>query len=273
MLGDVDNDGASDLIKFTQRSESGVGPAPVYVALALRSWQIERWHKFFSLKGEIPRVGDFNRDGKDDIVSFVQKGQKDAAGKSLGPAPVWVSLSNGTSFQTSRIWHRFFALKGEIPLVGDFNGDRRDDIVTFVQKKQTNIGSAPVYVSLSDGTPIPDEPRLAHVLLAEGRDPARRRLQWRREGRHRHVRPEEAERTAAPRPSTSPSPMGHASCRAESGTPFFSLKGEVPLVGDFNLDGRDDIVTFLHDRVSGEHARNVYVALSTGSSFSRSFSG
>ena len=269
MLGDVDNDGASDLIKFTQRSESGVGPAPVYVARAPK-WQIERWHKFFSLKGEIPRVGDFNRDGKDDIVSFVQKGQKDAAGKSLGPAPVWVSLSNGTSFQTSRIWHRFFSLKGEVPLVGDFNGDRRDDIVTFVQKKQTNIGSTPVYVSLSDGSRFQTS-RVWHTFFSlkgeiplvgdfngDGKDDIVTFVQK----KQNNIGTAPVYVALSNGTRFLPSRVWHT---------FFSLKGEVPLVGDFNLDGRDDIVTFLHDRVSGERARNVYVALSTGSSFSRSF--
>jgi hypothetical protein len=53
--------------------------------------------------------------------------------------------------------------------------------------------------------------------------------------------------------------------------PFFSLKGEIPRVGDFNFDGRDDIASFVHDRISGDKARNVFVALSRGSSFDRSF--
>ncbi len=52
---------------------------------------------------------------------------------------------------------------------------------------------------------------------------------------------------------------------------FFSPKGEVPLVGDFNFDGSDDIVTFLHDRVAGPRARSVFVALAQGNAFSRSF--
>jgi hypothetical protein len=218
MLGDFNGDGESDLVKFTQQSTPGVGPAPVYVALA-GDWRSRVWHRFFSLKGEIPLVGDFNGDGKDDIATFVQKEQKYADGTPIGPAPVWVALSDGTKFQTSRVWHRFFSLKGEIPLVGDFNGDGKDDIATFVQKEQkyadgTLLGHAPVWVALSDGTMF----QTSRV--------------WHR---------------------------------------FFSLKGEIPRVGDFNFDGRDDIATFVHGSVSGERARNVFVALSRGSSFGQSF--
>ncbi len=97
MLGDFDGDGESDLIKFTQRKVSGDGTAPVYVAQAPNKWEVERWHPFFSLKGEIPLVGDFNGDGKDDIVTFVQK-----RNPKIGQAPVWVATSFGVRFRPSR---------------------------------------------------------------------------------------------------------------------------------------------------------------------------
>jgi hypothetical protein len=173
---------------------------------------------FFSLKGEVPAVGDFNGDGKDDIATFVQHEQKYSDGSVIGPAPVWVALSDGTKFRTSRIWHKFFSLKGEIPRIGEFNGDGKDDIAAFVQKSQNDanghlLGHAPVWVALSDGSRF----ATSHV--------------W-------HT--------------------------------FFSLAGEVPDVGDFNLDGRDDIVTFVHGRAAGIAARNVYVAASSGNRFARS---
>ncbi|GAA1405150.1 hypothetical protein GCM10009662_34870 [Catellatospora coxensis] len=44
---------------------------------------------------------------------------------------------------------------------------------------------------------------------------------------------------------------------------WFALGNEIPAVGDVDGDGRDDIVTFTHDA-----AADVYVALSTGTSFS-----
>jgi hypothetical protein len=131
-----------------------------------------RGTKFFSLKGEIPAVGDFNGDGKDDIVTFVQKQQRYADGSPIGPAPVWVSLSNGSRFRTSRVWHKFFSLNGEIPAVGDFNSDGKDDIVTFVQKQQryadgSPIGPAPVWVSLSNGSRFQTS-RVWHTDFARG---------------------------------------------------------------------------------------------------------
>ncbi|HEV3073089.1 MAG TPA: S8 family serine peptidase, partial [Thermoanaerobaculia bacterium] len=47
---------------------------------------------------------------------------------------------------TGIVWHDFFAAEDEVPLVGDFNGDCRSDVVTF----RKNDGA--VFVALSDGT-------------------------------------------------------------------------------------------------------------------------
>ncbi|EOD70078.1 aqualysin 1, partial [Amycolatopsis vancoresmycina DSM 44592] len=55
-------------------------------------------------------------------------------------------LSDGTKFGASSIWHEYFGIADEIPATGDFDGDGKDDIATFVR------GTAgDVYVSLSTG--------------------------------------------------------------------------------------------------------------------------
>jgi hypothetical protein len=284
MVGDFNGDHRTDIIRFPQSEVAGVGPAPVYVRLVQTGEVPFReetvWHKFFSLKGEIPLVGDFNGDGKDDIITFVQKEQKFANGTPIGPAPVWVSLSDGTTkFNTSRVWHKFFSLKGEIPLVGDFNGDGKDDIITFVQKEQkfangTPIGPAPVWVALSDAAKfntsqiwhkffsLKGEIPLVGDFNGDGKDDIATfvgQLQTNADGTVLGQAPVWVSLSDGTK--FEPSRVWHT---------FFSLKGEFPMVADVNMDGKDDIVTFLRGRGQGLQANNVYVAFSTGSRFERS---
>jgi hypothetical protein len=281
MVGDFNADRRIDIIRFPQRAEAGVGPAPAHVRLALPgSFDAEsNWHTFFSLKGEIPLVGDFDGDGKDDITTFVQKQQNFADGTVIGPAPVWVALSNGSRFNTSRIWHKFFSLKGEIPLVGDFNGDGKADIVTFVQKQQlfangTPIGPAPVWVSLSDGSSFGTS-RVWHTFFSlKGEIPLVGDFNG--DGKD-----DIATFVGKPQFDANGNILGQAPVwvSLSDGTkfgpsriwhPFFSLKGEFPMVADVDMDGKADVVTFLRGRGQGLQANNVYAAFSTGARFDRS---
>lgn len=64
------------------------------------------WHDAFSGPGAFPYVGDFDEDGRDDVVSF----------DHTPGADVHVALSSGTAFGESRKWNDFFGIPGETSL-------------------------------------------------------------------------------------------------------------------------------------------------------------
>ena len=136
VAGDFNGDGRDDIVTFTRG-----GAGDVYVALSTGSSFAGtgvKWHDYFAVGSELPSVGDFNGDGRDDIVTFTRGGSADA----------YVALSNGSGFAGTGVkWHNYFAVGDEIPGTGDFNGDRRTDIATF-----TRGPAADVYVARSTGT-------------------------------------------------------------------------------------------------------------------------
>ncbi|MEO6548828.1 MAG: VCBS repeat-containing protein [Ferruginibacter sp.] len=273
-VGDFDGDGDDDFIKF-DKPASNDALAPVYVAINDRESFPEksRWHASFSAGNEIPMVGDFNGDGKDDIIRFTQKRQNNAAGAEIGPAVVWVSLSNGSGFEASRVWHTFFSLKGEIPMVGDFNGDGKDDIITFTQAKQLNaagvvIGPAVVWVSLSNGNRF-ETSRVWHTFFSlKGEIP--KVGDFNGDGKA-----DIATFVQHSQNYSNGSLLGEApvwislstGSRFGSSTVWhrnFCPQGQVPSIYDMNMDGKDDIVSFVHGTESGDHANDVYAAYSKG---------
>ncbi|MBA3490363.1 MAG: VCBS repeat-containing protein [Longispora sp.] len=241
--GDFNGDGRDDLVTFTRGSA-----ADVYVALSNGSGFTGtgvKWHDFFAVNNEIPLIGDFNGDGKDDIATFTRGSAAD----------VYVALSTGSSFVGTGVkWHDFFAVNNEIPMVGDFNGDGKDDIVTF-----TRGSAADVYVALSNGRSFAGTSVKWHDFFAVNNEiPAIGDFNG--DGK--------ADLATFTRGNTGDVYVALSNGSGFTGTgvkwhDWFSINNEIPGVGDFNGDGRDDLVTFTRGS-----AADVYVALSTRSSFS-----
>ncbi|GAA3862390.1 hypothetical protein GCM10022243_31040 [Saccharothrix violaceirubra] len=241
LTGDFNGDGKDDVATFTRGTA-----ADVFVALSTGSsfaGTSVKWHEFFAAGDEIPAVGDFNGDGKDDIATFTRGTNAD----------VFVALSTGSSFAgTSVKWHDFFAAGGEIPGVGDFDGDGKDDIVTFARGT-----GGDVFVARSTGSSFAGTSVKWHEFFSvngelpsvgdfdgDGKDDI---ITFTRGGRG------DAYVARSTGTGFGPSSVWHG---------HFAIDGEIPGVGDFNGDGKDDIVTFT--RGTGG---DVYVSLSDGTKF------
>ncbi|WP_144127294.1 DUF2961 domain-containing protein [Catellatospora sichuanensis] len=240
LTGDVNGDGRADVITFTRGDA-----ADVYVALSGGSsfGPGVKWHDFFAVGTEVPAVGDVDGDGRADIVTFTRGGTGD----------VYVALSTGTGFGPGIKWHDTFAFGTETPALGDVDGDGRDDIVTF-----TGGSAADVFVALSDGTRFVQNAWKWHDQLAAGTDlPALADVDG--DGRDDVV--------AFSRGSTadvyvSRSDGGRFVQTGWKWHDNFAIGAETPGVGDFDGDGRADVVTY-----TGGSAADVYVSLSDGGRF------
>ncbi|MEU8234089.1 VCBS repeat-containing protein, partial [Actinoplanes sp. NPDC048967] len=161
-VGDFNGDGKDDIATFTRGAA-----ADVYVALSTGSSFAGtgvKWHDLFAVGTELPSVGDFNHDGKDDIVTFTRGAAAD----------VYVALSTGSSFAGTGVrWHNFFAVGTEIPGTGDFTGDGRDDIVTF-----TRGAAADVYVARSTGRAFTGTGVKWHDFFAVGAEIPQPGIMW-----------------------------------------------------------------------------------------------
>jgi len=87
-------------------------------------------------------TGDFNGDGKTDVMKF------DVKPSRLETLGLWVGLSDGTKFNTSQ-WDSWWTSEQMKVLAGDFNGDGMTDVMKFDVSGNEKLG---LWVGLSDGT-------------------------------------------------------------------------------------------------------------------------
>ena len=208
------------------------------------------WHPFFAVdKLETPYVGDFNGDGRADIITFTRQNPS-----AIGD--VYVALSDGAQFGANTKWHDFFAIStDETVVIGDYDGDGKDDIATWLGK-----ASREVYVARSTGTGMTTETVWVSSL---GRDATDVIIAGDANGDGKQDLIDFARKE------------GKVYVALSTGTGFaipvvwhnfFAVSTyERPRVADLNGDGRDDIATFATD--SPTAFGDVYVSLSTGSQF------
>jgi hypothetical protein len=212
--------------------------------------QSTAWQSYFCVGTEICSVGDFNGDGKDDIITF------------LPSYMTYVSLSGGNGFESASVWHNSLCAPPEVCLTGDFNGDRKDDVINFVHDTRSWDDHASAYVSLSNGSGfgkielwsnyfcLGTETCAVGDFDGDGKDDI-------------------VSFTPDYKAFVSTS-NGHGFNQAIKWHDYFCAPPRPCMTGDFNGDGKDDIIEFIHDTLNGKDMNSVYVALSTGNGFGES---
>ncbi|HEY0965535.1 MAG TPA: FG-GAP-like repeat-containing protein [Candidatus Saccharimonadales bacterium] len=127
--GDFNGDGKDDLAAVYDYDSNGttgiwtwIGQGNNTFNAPSRVWYGTSWN---ASKSKFT-VGDFNRDGKDDLAAVYDYGNStskiwtfSSTGTGFTPKTVWTSTSGGWDANKSRL------------LAGDFNGDNRDDLAAL----------------------------------------------------------------------------------------------------------------------------------------------
>ncbi len=221
-----------------------------YIVLSTSGPAASVWHDFFAVDlNETPMTGDFNGDGKVDIITFTRN-NPNAVGD------VYVALSDGTRFGSSSKWNDWFAIdQDQVVVIGDFDGDRIDDIATWLK-----ASTRQVYVAKSHGAGMHD----SFVWLGgigSGSNDVLKAADVDGDGKEDLV--------------LFARDQGNVYVALSNGsgfnTPqvwhnFFAVSSyERPEVGDVNGDGMADILTFATN--SPTSYGDVYVAVSDGRQF------
>ena len=246
VVGDFDGDGRDDVA--TRDAATGrwsVGLARAGGGFARRVWG--GWSA--GRQWTDPVVGDFNGDGRDDLLGHARDGRG-----------VFVSLSDGGRLST-RLWGTF-AVAGvwEPTAVADFNGDGRDDVLV----RKTDSGHS--YAGVSGGGRL----RWSHVAgLREAAGPGRAiAADVTGDGRSDVLARDERTGVWHAVAATPAGPAGVAFAAAAAwGRWSAGRDWAVIAAGDVDGDGREDLVGYL------ERTGSVYTALSGEAGFSTGLFG
>ena len=278
LTGDFNGDGRDDVAYLIRSTQLGAVEGDVYVALSdgIQFGTPTRWHDYFCVGSDVCKVGDFNADGRDDLVAFSR------ATASYGN--VFVTLSGSSSgadrFMDTQVWAGYFCVGSEVCEIGDFNGDNRDDIALFTRSAYSGDRAGDVEVALSSGdlTSGLFNPTnyLWHNFFCIGNESCQTG-DFNGDGLDDIVTFTKGDDANVYVELSNGSSFGDANAPAEKWHDLFCALNEACDVGDFDGNGRDDIVTFLQsDYVGGiephpETNGDVIVAVSAGSQWAGGF--
>jgi hypothetical protein len=263
-MGDFNGDGKDDIIQFNHQTSSPTYPGvgAVYVALSngngfdgAQGWNATT---FCDENNDICMVGDFNGDGRDDVIRFRRR---------TGDVSVALAKVPGPGFADAETWKSNFCAVGEICDVGDFDGDGRDDIVTFLRSNYADkIGE--VRVARSTGGGFGTSTKWAswfcidQEICGVG--------DFNGDGRDDVITFRPYQNVGDPYPAPVYVAKSNGGEFVKSNTPWrelFCAGQEICGVGDFNGDGKDDVITYLRSTWYPNKIGWVYVGVSSGSSF------
>lgn len=167
-LADVSNRGYDQLVGFRRGSDVGRGEVWMY-QFARGSDDLQhafgaKWHDYFCLPGALCATGDFDGDGRADIIEFQRQ-----SGDASRHGHARVSLSDGERFGPALTWHHNLCDKPElICRIGDFDGDGRDDVFIFYRSSDPQR-EGHVWVSTSNGIQFSD-PFPVHYSFCYGHE-------------------------------------------------------------------------------------------------------
>jgi hypothetical protein len=262
-VGDFNGDGFDDVMAFVRNTKTGVKQGDAWVALSNGTsfGPAQKWSDWICIGQEVCSVGDFNADGRDDVMAFVRDTQT-----GVGQGDAWVALSTGAGFAPAQKWSDWICIGLEVCAVGDFNADGRDDAVAFVRNTQNGGPRGDAWVALSTGTGFAPAQKWSDWMCirqevcgvgdfnADGRDDAVAFV--------RNTQTGAGQGDAWVGLST-----GNGFVPASKWSDWICIGLEICGVGDFNGDRHDDAIAFVRDTQTGIGQGDAWVAVSTGVNF------
>ena len=238
LLGDFNGDGKDDVASFTQSSKQ------LYVALSTGTRLADKqlWKTNLDALPTQLAVGDFDGDGKDDLVKLTTT--------PLSGTQLFVSLSTGSSFAADTLWFSSGSFQTGSLLVGDFNGNGKDDIAIV----QASTGS--IFINLSQGSRFRIQRLWSNIAALN----AKRLVVGDFNGDHQ----DDIGFSLADGSFKVSLSLGMAKQFAPASTWHSNLASSINqlVVGDFNADGKDDIASYTETAQGG-----IYLALAKDGAF------